>query len=117
MMMDRPPFEDEMNKPCTVEERRQDERFSLKLPTRIFPLDSDTLPVDLVTENISASGAFFLTPKSLPEGLMVLVEVTLRRESGEGDASRVKVRGRVLPSRTNGMAISFETRAQMASLS
>jgi len=96
-----------------MEEKRKCERFLLRLPTSLLVLESNNPPVDAVTENISAAGAFFLTDQPLPEGLKVLVELTLMRESGEGGASRVKVVGTVLPSRPNGMAVCFDKRVQM----
>jgi PilZ domain len=107
---------EEMNSSQRTEERRRCERFSLKLHTRISPLDSGIPPLDILTENISSDGAFFETPKLLPEGLPVLLEVTLKRESGEGGTAIVEVRGSVLPARTNGIAVQFEKRARWREL-
>jgi hypothetical protein len=96
-------------------ESRRLERFSLKLPTFISVLEpgSPTVNLNLMTENISSGGAFFPTVKPLSEGLKVLVELVLKRESGLGGASRVKVKGEVLRSQPDGMAIRFGRRAQM----
>ena len=68
-----------------------------------------------MTGNISANGAFFPTREPLPEGLTVLVELTLKRESGVGKASKVHLKGRVLRSQPDGMAVLFEKRVQMLS--
>jgi hypothetical protein len=57
---------------------RKLERFDLKLPARISVLPGGHA-VDLVTENICAGGAFFLTMNPLAEGLKVLDDLMLRR--------------------------------------
>ena len=115
MLSTRTPTPTETNQPVKRGESRKLERFSLRLPARISVLESDTPPLDLITENVSSGGAFFPTTKPLPEGLAVLVELTLRRESGRGEAGRAKVKGRVLRSQPDGMAVRFEKRAQMTS--
>jgi hypothetical protein len=95
------------------EELRKHERFSLRLPSRISALDSDDSIIELETADISAAGAFFPTSKPLPKGLKVLVELRLRRESGKGGLSRIKVKGEVLPPRPSGMPVRFESRVEM----
>jgi hypothetical protein len=94
-------------------ESRKLERFALKLPSRVSVLESGNPSYELVTADISAGGAFFPTPKPLPQGLKVLVELTLSRESGKGGSARVTVKGKVLPSRPDGMAVRFENRVKM----
>jgi hypothetical protein len=103
----------QMDQPLPRGESRKHERFSLKLPALISALEPGAPTLDLMTENISAGGVFLPTGKPLPEGLVVLVELTLRRESGKGGFSKVKARGRVLRSGPNGMAVRFEERVQM----
>jgi LuxR family transcriptional regulator, positive regulator of biofilm formation len=105
-----------MNRRSHDKECRALERFSLKLPTRISVLESGNPRLELLTADISAGGAFFPTPKPLPEGLTVLVELTLRRESGEGGASRITVRGKVLRSQPDVMAVRFEKRVHFSPL-
>jgi hypothetical protein len=68
-----------------------------------------------VTGNISAGGAFFPTREPLPEGITVLIALALKRESGLGKASKVHVKGRVLRSQPDGMAVLFEKRVQILS--
>src|SRR5512145_338436 len=102
MLSTRTPTATKVNRPVQRGESRKLERFSLRLPTRISTLESDTPPLDLITQNISAGGAFFPTTKPLPEGLAVLVEVKLRFESGRDGAGRVKVKGMVLRSQPDG---------------
>ena len=105
----------EVKQPVQREGPRKLERFSLKLPARISVLDPGNFTLDLTTENISAGGAFFPTREPLPEGLNLLVELTLKRESGIGKASKVHVKGRVLRSQPDGIAVLFERRIQMVS--
>jgi hypothetical protein len=97
-------------------ESRRLERFDLKLPSRIYVLEPGNPTLDLMTENISADGAFFPTREPLPEGFKVLVEITLRRESGEGMQSKVKVKGTVVRSQADGMAVRFEKGARISPL-
>jgi len=102
------------NKQASRKESRKLQRFSLRLPTRISPLEPGNPTLDVTTENISAGGAFFPTRNPLPEGLKVLVEVTLSLESGRGGASRAQVKGQVLGPRPTGMAVRFEKRAHIS---
>jgi len=115
MLLARSQSRNEVKHHIPRKESRKLERFSLNLPTRISPLEPGSLTLDLMTENISAGGAFFHTHKPLSEGLRVLVELVLRCESGRGGASKVRVKGRVLRSQPDGMAIGFAKRVQMVS--
>jgi len=115
MLVTRSLSRNEVDQHIPRKESRKLERFSLKLPTRISLLEPGNPTLDLMTENICAGGAFFPTRKPLSEGLMVLVELILKCESGIGGASRVRVKGRVLRSQPDGMAIGFEKRVQMVS--
>jgi len=99
--------------PVQGEESRKLERFSLKLLARVSVLKPGNQTLHLMTENISAGGAFLPTRTPLCAGMSVLVELTLQCESGRGDASRVKVKGKVLRSQPDGMAVCFERRVQM----
>ena len=103
------------NQPAPRKESRSMERFSLRLPTRISPLEPGNPILDVITENICAGGAFFQTRKPLPEGLKVQVEVTLRLD-GASRASRAQVKGEVLGPRPDGMAIRFEKRVHISPL-
>ncbi len=98
------------------EESRKVERFSLRLPACISAFEPGHPTLNLMTENISDGGAFFPTREPLPQGLRVLVDLTLKRESGVGNASKVHLKGRVLRSQPDGMALLFEKRVQMLRL-
>jgi len=101
-----------INQPVPRKEMRKLERFSLKLPTRIQVLKGN-FTLDLVTGDISADGAFFPTSEPLPEGLKVLVEITLKRENGVGNGAKVHLKGKVLRCQSDGMAVRFGKRVQM----
>jgi hypothetical protein len=96
-----------------VQDRRELERFDLKLPARINVPAPVEQTLDLITQNVCAGGAFFSTPTPLAEGLKVLVELVLRRESGQGNPSLVTVGGKVLRSQPDGMAIRFDKEYQI----
>ena len=99
----------------TMEERRQLERFDLRLPaeievvSRVPGLINEKL--SLQTENICSGGAFFHTPSPLPEGTQVKIDMRLnfrRLRNMENRHPLVKVKGSVLRSEPTGMAIQFD---------
>jgi len=99
------------------EERRRLERFDLQAPTRIvIRMDSGRRGVlSLMTRNVSSMGAFVNTAQPLPEGMPVKLELLLsagllKRLLGEGEKARIRVRGKVIRSDREGMAIEFDTR-------
>ena len=98
-----------------MEERRQLERFDLRLPaeievvSRVPGLEKEKLR--LQTENICSGGAFFHTPNPLPEGTQVKIDMYLnfhRLSNVEKRVALVKVKGSVLRSAPMGMAIRFD---------
>jgi hypothetical protein len=104
----------QVNQRVQIKEANKPERFDLMLPARISVLEGEDVSLDLVTQSISADSAFFPTTKPLPEGTKVLVEVTIRRISGIGRGSRVKVKGWVLQSEQDGMTIHFEKKCHFS---
>jgi hypothetical protein len=97
-----------------MQDRRELERFDLKLPARINVLAPSEKTLDLITQNVCAGGAFFPTRNPLSEGQEVLLELVLRRESGQGSLSMVTVGGKVLRSQPDGMAIGFNKQYKIA---
>lgn len=98
-----------------MEERRQLERFDLRLPaeievvSRVPGLEKEKL--SLQTENICSGGAFFHTPHPLPEGTQVKIDMLLnfhRLKTIEKRRPLIKVKGSVLRSEPMGMAIQFD---------
>ena len=99
------------------EERRKLERFDLKAPTKIeVPIEDGRKDViSLVTRDVSCMGAYLQTTQPLSEGLTVKLELLLsldqlRKLSGAAGNARIKVRGKVIRSDPEGMAIAFDTR-------
>ena len=97
-----------------MKDLRKLERFDLKLPTRIDVLPPGSGTLDLITENICAGGAFFPTPNPLSEGLKVIVDLVLKRESGRGNPARVTVTGKILRSQPDGMAVHFDKKCRLS---
>lgn len=93
---------------------RKLDRFQLPLPTRIIPTDdAGKGSLQLVTADVCAGGAFFLTHQVLPEGTDVELEMDMpvaRFRSHGKTLQRVviHVRGTVLRNNETGMAIRFE---------
>ena len=98
-----------------MQERRILERFNLKLPAKIKvdpPTPHEPGHVqELETENISSGGAFFRTLTPLMKGTRVKIEVALNfleHSIHHGNGSLVKLKGEVLHSNPNGMAVRFD---------
>jgi hypothetical protein len=98
-----------------MKEQRKLDRYQLPMPARIAPVDDvaghDSLY--LVTADVCAGGAFFLTRRVLPEGMDVDVEMAMpvdRFRSLRISLKRVfiRIRGTVLRTADHGMAIQFK---------
>ena len=74
-------------------------------------MDAVSQTLELVTENICAGGAFFLTHNPLPVGLKVLLEIVLKRQSGQGNPTKLKLKGKVVRTQPDGMAVMFLSRS------
>jgi hypothetical protein len=106
-----------------MEERRQLERFDLKLPAKLQVIpeltDGPNGILNLVTQNVCAGGAFFSTPTPLPKGTKVKLDLLLERERLKVPSERrakINLTGAVLRSQTNGMAIGFDSHYRMTPL-
>ena len=96
----------------SVFEKRRMERFDLKLPTHLFPVDDigETAAIELQTDDVCAGGAFFKSTQALPVGTAVDVELELpldELKKLEGRRVRIRVSGAVVRIEDKGMAISF----------
>jgi hypothetical protein len=99
-----------------VQERRALERFDLQIPARLHIISEgdgtqDAPALQLITSNISADGAFFLTREPLSRGTAVDVGLDLtvaRPNSSTPRRSKIKVSGRVVRIEPNGIAVRFE---------
>jgi hypothetical protein len=109
---------------ATREERRRLERFELQTPTRIeVQIEAGHKDFfSLITRDISSRGAYVNTAQPLPEGLLVKLELLLspemlRKMVGEMGKAKIRVRGRVIRSDSEGMAIEFESRYKILAFS
>jgi hypothetical protein len=97
-------------------EHREYPRATLKLPLKLRSVDKvrEKFPITLVMRNISATGVYFLSPKQIPVGATIELEVVLvSRPMGSGNVVMVSV-ARVLrsePAATpgwHGIASSYD---------
>jgi hypothetical protein len=101
-------------------EKRQHERLTISLPIRLETLTSGTKNVyDVVTRNISASGAFIAAPMSFPHGTRFSLDFKIPNNNIRElkDVESLKgVTGRMVRSNPHGMAIQFDREFQVESL-
>jgi hypothetical protein len=99
-----------------VIEQRKLERFDLSLPASIrvtaLNREREEEKINLRTKNICQGGAFFRTARPLPEGKEVRIDLVLplnrlKFRKIKEERSHVWVKGVVLRSEPDGMAISF----------
>jgi hypothetical protein len=97
-----------------MEERRELERFKLRLPARIEVVSG--VPeggrdiINIETDNICSGGAFFHTLSPLPKGTQVKIDMLLnfqRLRIPKNNRPHIKISGNVLRSEATGMAIQF----------
>ncbi len=106
-----------------MEEKRRLERFDLRAPAKIVPIDIGLRrkELSLETRDICAGGAFFHTSQTLPEGTVVDVEVILPLDKLEiikasSKKIRLKVSGKVVRSEASGIAVCFDEDYQICQL-
>ena len=89
-----------------MDNKRMFERFDMEIPVLIECLrPKRRKKLILVTVNLSASGAYFNTPRPYPTNAEVKVEVLLH--DGQESFPVITVSGRVLRSEPKGMAVLF----------
>ena len=100
-----------------VKERRGLERFKLRLLAKVEVLASGEKQVfNLVTNNISANGAYFHMLHPISNDTRVRVTINIASEFVKeitGFQMRSKVEGRVVRSEPTGMAIQFNVHQKM----
>jgi hypothetical protein len=102
------------NKLATMTEKRLFERFDINVPVRLAlsqPQAKDD-PIALEADNLSAGGIFFKTPKGLPHGTKVRMEIILqfdelKTEEDPLGSFVIQVTGYVQRSGADGTAICF----------
>lgn len=103
-----------------MKERRQYERFSLTLPTRMEPVASDRKQIfDFQTRDISASVAFIYTKEPFSQGTRFKLNLTVpsdRIKEITGANSLIHSEGKIVRSTPTGVAIHFGKKCQILSL-
>lgn len=94
-------------------EKRRKERVPLVLQASLsVDSESDTIsPLNCLTNNICASGAFFHTNMPMPVGTEMDIDLVLpldELKKLEGKSTKVKVSGMVVRTEEKGMAINFK---------
>lgn len=101
--------------------KRKLERFPLKLPARILVDDNGNgagaASLEAITSDISAGGAFFYTDTPLPVGTQMHVDLILpldELKKIKGKKAKIKVKGAVVRTGEQGMAISFDKKYRIS---
>ena len=106
-----------------MKERRKLERFQLHVPAKIELADAsghhETLQLE--TKDISADGAFFVSPKPISEGAHLKLEMVLSVEKlkdliGAHKQVGLKLQGQVVRSDSYGIAVIFDRKYQIKAL-
>ena len=103
-----------------MKERRQYERFSLRLPSRMETLNSGKKQVfDFETRDISAAGAFLFTTDPFPKGTRFKINLTApsdRIKELTGAQSLIECEGKIVRCTPTGVAIHFDRECRITSL-
>ncbi len=106
-----------------MDERRKLERFDLVAPARVLTWSArdERVQHDLTIRDLSSDGAFLYSSHLLPVGTIVKMEFVLVPEAFqkltmEKGRARVKVKGKVVRSDTQGIAIRFDGNYKITAL-
>ncbi|OEU80823.1 MAG: hypothetical protein BA865_11470 [Desulfobacterales bacterium S5133MH4] len=95
-----------------MQERREYERFDLRLPGKIEVVVSGKQEiVDVLTSDISAGGAYFCATECIPDGTQVRIRLTIdseRLRELTGKQGLIDGEGIVVRSSAKWMAVSFD---------
>jgi hypothetical protein len=104
-------------------EKRKLERFELHAPVRLLleTAGNREEEYELTTRDLSSGGAFLYSPQPIPEGAKARMEIlisldTIQKLMGENGWARVRVKGQVIRSDSNGVAIRFESSYKITAL-
>ena len=106
-----------------MEERRKLERFELIVPARLL-VKSGTNKIEeyhLSTRDLSSAGAYLYSFQALPEGACVRMEFlipfdALEKIAGDKGRAKVRVKGQVIRSSSDGMAVRFDSKYKITAL-
>ena len=98
-------------------DKRKFERFEIELPTRVETNSSNRKQVfDLVTKNISASGAFVIVNSQFSEGVRIKMSLkTQNRKLAEltGSQGLIECEGCIVRIAPTGVAVCFDKACQI----
>jgi hypothetical protein len=103
-----------------MKERRQYERFNIPLPVRLETIESDRNEIlENETRDISTSGAFIPSRRSLPEGTRFILDFTIPSDDIK-EFKYVKClkgsTGTLVRSNSKGMAAHFDRDCYIVSM-
>ena len=96
------------------QEKRDVQRFDLRLHTVLQKLENRASQLELYTRDISSDGAYLCMEHPLP--LDTSVELTFFLPVRQRIRSKIQTNGRVIRSEKEGMAIRFESNYQILTL-
>lgn len=106
-----------------MEERRKLERYQLHVPTKIELADASGHHemLQLETKDISADGAFFVSPTPISEGTNIKLKMILSVEKlkdliGVYNKIELELQGQVVRSDSNGIAVLFDRKYKIKAL-
>jgi hypothetical protein len=95
-------------------EKREIERFDLRLFTLLQELENRPSQFQLYTRDISSDGAYLCTDDPLP--LDTPVELTFYLPVQQEIRSKIHTNGRVVRSEKEGMAVRFDSKYQIVAI-
>ena len=102
-------------------ERRKMERFSLEVPAMLSIADKSEQPMafEVMTDNICAGGAFFITDKHMSVGTDVKMDLILSLKVNnniEDKKTHIDITGRVIRADERGVAVCFDKKYNISPL-
>lgn len=102
-------------------ERRKMERFSLEVPAMLSIGDKSEQPMafEVMTDNICAGGAFFITDTHMSVGTDVEMDLILSLKANdniEEKKTRIDISGRVIRTNERGVAVRFDKKYNISPL-
>ncbi len=103
-----------------MKERRQYERFNIPLAVRLETIESDRKEIiEYKTRDISASGAFIPSRKSMPEGTRLVLDFTIPSDDIKEFKYVKRLKGStgtLVRSNSKGMAVRFDRDSYIVSM-
>jgi len=103
-----------MNNTIEQQEKREVQRFDLRLHTVLTELENRAGRLELYTRDISSDGAYLCMENPLP--LDTPVELTFFLPLRQQIRSKIQTNGRIVRSEGRGVAVRFESSYQIMSV-